>query len=67
MSPAGVTILILAGNDATPNAEGDPMKIITSFLAAAALLAGITIAGAQALPTNPPTPQEGGALPPSGD
>jgi hypothetical protein len=41
------------------------MKIITSLLAGAALLAGITIATAQALPTNPPTPQEGGASPPN--
>jgi hypothetical protein len=37
-----------------------PMKIITSLLAVAVLLGGINIAAAQALPTNPPTPSEGG-------
>jgi hypothetical protein len=41
------------------------MKIITSLLACAALLAGIGIATAQSLPTNPPAPQEGGASPPT--
>jgi hypothetical protein len=41
------------------------MKIITSLLASAALLAGIVMATAQSLPTNPPAPQEGGANPPS--
>jgi hypothetical protein len=30
------------------------------LLAGATLLAGINMASAQALPTNPPTPQEGG-------
>ena len=34
-------------------------KIIASLLAGATLLAGINLANAQALPTNPPTPQEG--------
>jgi hypothetical protein len=37
-----------------------PMKIITSLLAVAVLLGGINIAAAQALPTNPSTPSEGG-------
>jgi len=41
------------------------MRIITSLLAVVVLLGGINIAAAQALPTNPPTPLEGGALPPS--
>jgi hypothetical protein len=35
------------------------------LLAGATLLAGIDLASAQAH-TNPPTPSEGGALPPSG-
>jgi hypothetical protein len=55
---------------ATP--KGDPMKTITSVLAAAALLASITIASAQygcsdcqPLPTNPPSTSEGG-MPPGG-
>jgi hypothetical protein len=42
-------------------------KIIAALLAGVTLLAGINLAAAQALPTNPPTPSEGGALPPSGD
>jgi hypothetical protein len=42
-------------------------KIIAALLADVTLLAGINLAAAQALPTNPPTPSEGGALPPSGD
>jgi hypothetical protein len=41
------------------------MKITTSLLAGAALLVGIAVATAQSLPTNPPTPQEGGASAPS--
>jgi hypothetical protein len=41
-------------------------KIIAALLAGVTLLAGINLAAAQALPTNPPTPLEGGALPPSG-
>lgn len=41
-------------------------KIIASLLAGATLLAGINLANAQALPTNPPTPQEGGSQPPPG-
>jgi hypothetical protein len=49
---------------ATPKLEGDPMKIIASLLAGALLLAGVNMAAAQALPTNPPIPQEGGASPP---
>ena len=36
------------------------MKIIASLPAGALLLAGINMAAAQALPTNPPAPQEGG-------
>jgi len=46
------------------------MKIITSLLAATLLLAGITLATAQTgcsdcqpLPTNPPSPSEGGQPP----
>jgi hypothetical protein len=35
-------------------------KIIAALLAGTTLLAGISIASAQALPTNPPTVQEGG-------
>ena len=42
-------------------------KIIASLLAGATLLAGINLANAQALPTNPPTPQEGGQPPPGGN
>jgi hypothetical protein len=42
-------------------------KIVAILLAGATLLAGVNLASAQALPTNPPTPSEGGALPPSGD
>ena len=38
-------------------------KIIATLLAGAALLAGITFASAQALPTNPPTTNEGGQPP----
>ncbi|HEY2183813.1 MAG TPA: hypothetical protein VGH39_02365 [Xanthobacteraceae bacterium] len=41
------------------------MKIITTLLAGAALLASIVVATAQALPTNPPTPSEGGERPPT--
>ena len=41
-------------------------KIVATLLAAATLLAGINLASAQALPTNSPTPQEGGQ-PPGGN
>jgi hypothetical protein len=41
-------------------------KILAILLAGATLLAGINLAIAQALPTNPPTPQEGGQ-PPGGN
>jgi hypothetical protein len=41
-------------------------KIVATLLAGATLLGGINLASAQALPTNPPTPQEGGQ-PPGGN
>jgi hypothetical protein len=40
--------------------NGDSMKLTISMLAGTALLAGITLASAQSLPTNPATPSEGG-------
>jgi hypothetical protein len=58
----------VTGSDA-----GNATRIITSFLAGTVLLAGIIIAYAQTgcsdcrpLPTNPPSPNEGGAPPPGG-
>jgi len=54
-------------DEATP-ASTKPMQhlsSITSLIAVAVLLGGINLAAAQALPTNPPTPMEGGALPPN--
>jgi hypothetical protein len=58
----------VAGSDV-----GNAMRIITSFIFGAVLLAGIIIAYAQTgcsdcrpLPTNPPSPNEGGAPPPGG-
>jgi hypothetical protein len=41
------------------------MKITASLLAGAGLLAGVAIASAQSLPTNPPTHSEGGASTPN--
>jgi hypothetical protein len=36
-------------------------RIIAILVVGATLFASINVASAQALPTNPPTPQEGGA------
>jgi hypothetical protein len=52
-------------NYTTQRSKEIPMKVISSLLAIAVLLGGINLAAAQALPTNPPTPLEGGALPPN--
>jgi hypothetical protein len=42
------------------------MKMLASLVAATALVAGVAIANAQTpLPTDPPSPQTGGASPPS--
>jgi hypothetical protein len=69
-SSAGVATTFRRKTCATPKLEGDPMKIITSLLAATLLLAGITLATAQTgcsdcqpLPTNPPSTSEGGQPP----
>jgi len=71
-SSAGVATMLRRKTCATPKLEGDPMKIITSLLAATLLLAGINLATAQTgcsdcqpLPTNPPSTSEGG-MPPGG-
>lgn len=52
---------------------GNLMRIITSFVAGTVLLAGIIIYATQTgcsdcrpLPTNPPSPNEGGVPPPGG-
>ena len=67
-SSAGIATMLRRKTCATPKLEGDPMKIITSLLAASLLLAGINLATAQTgcsrtpqpLPTNPPSTSEGG-------